>query len=113
MLLFHSRGRAGTNLDRIGTNPESRGLSHHLTARLASDAAIVVGAILLWALLSHVNWSGLTKSTGAGECVYFGRAGARCTERGESAERNKPAQDRNCYSLGRTGRICWPERSSK
>ncbi|MDI9847083.1 hypothetical protein QM467_03290 [Rhodoblastus sp. 17X3] len=113
MLLFHSGGQAGTKLDRIGMGPDSRHLSHHHTARLALDVAIVVGAILLWALLSHVNWSGLGKSTVAGDCVYYGRAGARCTEHVESTQGDKSAQDRGCDVLGRAGRICWPEPSSK
>ncbi|MDR3435554.1 hypothetical protein [Telmatospirillum sp.] len=113
MLLFHSGGQAGTKLNRMGIGPDSRDLSHHHMARLAMDVAIVVGAVLLWALLSHVNWSGLRKPTVAGDCVYFGRAGARCTEHVESTQGDKPAKDRNCYSLGRAGRICWPEPTSK
>jgi hypothetical protein len=113
MLLLHSGGRAGTKLNRMGIGPDSRHLSHHHMARLALNVTIVVGAILLWALLSHGNWSGLGKSTVAGDCVYFGRAGARCTEHVESMQADKPAKDRNCVSLGRAGRICWPEPSSK
>jgi hypothetical protein len=113
MLLFHSGGQAGTKLDRIGIGPDSRYPSRHHTARLALDVAIVVGAILLWALLSYVNWSGLGKSNVSGDCVYYGRAGARCTKHVESTQGDKPAKDRNCYSLGRAGRICWPEPSSK
>jgi hypothetical protein len=113
MLLFHSSGQAGAKIDQIGMGPNSRHLSHRHRARLALDVAIVVGAILLWALLSHVNWSGLGKSTAAGDCVYFGRAGAHCTEHLEGTRGDKPAKDRNCYSMGRAGRICWPEPSSK
>jgi hypothetical protein len=47
MLLSHSGGQVGTKLDRIGMGQDSRHLSHHHTARLASDVAIVVGVILL------------------------------------------------------------------
>jgi hypothetical protein len=74
---------------------------------------VVVVVILVWAMLSSVNWSGLTKSTDARDCVYFGRAGAHCTELVESTKGDKPTRDRNCYTLGRAGRICWPEPSSK
>jgi hypothetical protein len=113
MLLFHSGGQAGTKLDRIGMGPDSYQPPHHHTARLVLDVAIVVGAILLWALLSHVNWSVLGKSTVFEDCVYYGRAGARCTKHVENTQGDKPAKDRNCYSLGRAGRICWPEPPSK
>ena len=94
-------------------DPESCHLSHHRVVRLALEVSIVVGAMLVWALLSDVNRSGLAKSTDARDCVYFGRAGARCTDHVESAKGDKPTQDRNCYTLGRAGRICWPEPSSK
>jgi hypothetical protein len=87
-------------------DPGSHIASHHGATRLALDVTIVVGAILIWALLSHVNWSGVTKPSAAEDCAYFGRAGAHCTEQIENKDGDKSAHDQNCHSLGRAGRVC-------
>jgi hypothetical protein len=75
------------------------------------DVSIVAGAILLWALLSHVNWPVAVNPAVPEDCVSFGRAGTRCAEHIERKDGDKPAHGQGCHDLGRAGRICWPEPS--
>jgi hypothetical protein len=77
---------------------------------LALDISIVVGALIIWALLSHLPWHQLWEREAARDCIYLGRAGAHCIE---SSGKEGGAQEQACKLLGRAGRSCAPEPSSR
>lgn len=111
MYLAHSYGNAGAG-HGARIYPDRR------AARLAVDVSIVIVGILFWALMSRAEHSGAEPASGANvaaaeECVYFGRAGARCAEHVDSRERGKSTGDQYCRYFGRAGRRCDPEPSSR
>jgi hypothetical protein len=86
--------------------------SHPAARRLAAEASIVVGLLLLWALLSALLLSTLEKIGDPGHCVYLGRAGTHCVETpgGGGADSSAPGQD--CRLLRRAGWDCRPQTPS-
>lgn len=73
---------------------------------LASSIAIVVAALILWVLLTHLPWYQLWKRDVVRDCIYLGRAGAHCTERTPSSEGDGSS---SCQSVRPAGRRCAPE----
>jgi hypothetical protein len=106
MYVAHSDGNFG-----LGPGGND-GPARHAT-RLALNVSIFIVAILVWALMSRVDLAGGSNSAAAEECVYFGRAGARCTEHVDSKAGGKSAGDQYCHSFGRAGRKCEPEPSPR
>ncbi len=68
----------GTKLDRIGMGQDSRHLSHHHTARLASEVAIVVGVILLWLALAQPSPAKPNLAFEPKNCSFMEREGNPC-----------------------------------
>lgn len=95
------------NFRVTATELERRHILRRTARHLALDISIFVGALLLWALLSHLPWYQLWKPNPADDCVYLGRAGAHCAPRANK-DGDVPAQ-RICESLRRAGRSCTPE----
>lgn len=77
----------------------------HFFSRLALDVAVVVVTLSVWVLLSHPRHSHPPGPQRAEDCVYFGRAGARCAN-GPALSSDELEQ--SCRFLGRAGRFCPP-----
>ncbi len=95
----------------IAMGPGGRHFSRRKALLLAADISIAVAALILWALLSHVNVSRFLRPETARDCVYLGRAGSHCVKRANS-ESNRAPPKRDCEFLGRAGEYCAPEVTS-
>jgi hypothetical protein len=90
---------------------DPRHFSRRKAREVAVEIIIVVAALLLWALLSHVNSPPFRQAGAAGGCVFLGRAGSHCVGSASGADAGAPSP-RGCEFLGRAGDYCPPETPS-
>ncbi|MGO8739614.1 hypothetical protein [Rhodoblastus sp.] len=96
------------NLQAAAHGFDPRRFSRRKARLLAMDIVIVVAALILWALLSHVSTPRLLQAGSAQDCVYLGRAGADCVQKADKQGGGAPARPA-CEFLGRAGEYCPPE----
>ena len=100
------------NLHAALSGFDPRHFSRRKARHRALDVVVVVAALILWALLSHVNAPQFLPPGGAGDCIYLGRAGADCVQKASPANAGAPWR-RGCEFLGRAGEYCPPETTSR
>jgi hypothetical protein len=112
MFQMHTYGRAAEKYSARPGVSSIGDFSHPAARRLAREACMIVGLLLLWAMLSALLLSTLEKVGDPGSCVFLGRAGTRCARTPGGGGKDPSASDRDCRLLGRAGWDCGPKTPS-